>query len=70
MKWKPVDIVILMLAVCIAALLLSAVVYPIVTGTPMLEDRAKMVNGMATAVIAIIMAYVIDRLKNHDKEDK
>jgi len=58
MTWQPVDYIVAVLALGIAVALILTTGAPLALHKPLSEERAKLLNSLAVALIAIIALYV------------
>lgn len=64
MIWHPVDYIVAVLALGIAVALIVTTGVPLALHKPLSEERAKLLNSLAVALIAIIAMYVGHRIEN------
>lgn len=63
-KWKPIDVIILILVLVIAISLIGAIIRPFITGHDGTIETNKLIAGMLSSMIAIISIYIGSKLKN------
>ena len=63
MTWKPVDLIVLILAASVSLILLGIVYRAIFDKIVLDEARAKLMAGMIGSLLAIISMYVGAKLK-------
>ena len=65
---KPVDAVVAVLAVAIGLTVVLPLLGIMIHGISFDEDRAKVIAGLLSSMIAIVSVYVGSRLKGKDDE--
>ena len=68
-KWKPVDIVVLILVITISLVMLAIIVKTLLKGD-LSEDKSKMFAGLVGSVIAIISIYVGSMVSRNNKNKR
>ena len=61
---KTHDIIVLILASTVAAILIIVIVGSLTTGKPMSEKGAEIISDMNMAIIAIISMYIGSKIKS------
>lgn len=70
MKWKPVDVIVLVLGSLAGLSLLITVIVPVILGEPISDSRAEMLSSVAMSIIAVVSVYVGARIKERsDRSD-
>ena len=67
MNWKPVDVIVLILAVMVGISLFATVIIPVMLGEPISDTRAKILSSIAGSVVAVISVYVGARIREGRK---
>ena len=67
-KWKPVDIIALMLAFLISFSILFAQIRPLITDVPLSLEASKFISHADGAIIAILSMYVGSKIGKKSTE--
>jgi len=70
MKWKPVDIVALIIAITICCCLLVAILMPVITGEPSTEKRSELLTNVFLSFVSIVSMYIGAKVTSNRKEKK
>lgn len=57
-KWKPYDIIILILAITISIVLIVIFIVTVFNEIPIADTNAKIVGGLLASIISIISMYI------------
>lgn len=69
MKWKPIDIIVLILSLIVVISLGTTALSSAIKHIPIPEDRMDLVITIYASTIAIISMYVGNKLKNKKDDD-
>lgn len=61
-NWEPVDFVTGLIAVTVCAVVLLCTLGPVITGRPLTQENAEMLQMMVLTLIALVSVYIGKRL--------
>ena len=63
---KPVDIIVLVIVICVCFVVLVPGINSMVSQTQLSEEKAALISGLVTSMIAIVSIYVGSKLRGGD----
>ena len=66
MKWTPVDIIVLILAVTIAFTLMAVVLISVISGERLSPAGVTIIGRLMSAIIALVGVYIGNKMKKQE----
>ena len=67
-NWKPVDVIVLILACILGFSLVFAMIKPLITTASLSPDSLKLIAGLLASMLTIVSIYVGGKIQKNKEE--